>query len=294
VAREALGVARDAIHLFSKKGARFLGAAVAFYALLSAAPLLVVVLRLVGAVFGHERAEDALWQGLGAWIAPEGLAETRALTERLDASTSSGSIVGAALVLYASTRLFRAVRRALNELWGVDLEAVDAARPRALRYGVRYGGAFALTAFLGLMVGSIVVVKAAVTLFATVGHGAPPAVLWAADAASSLVLTFALFLALFRFVPETSVTRKEAVLSAGISAAMFAVGSGLVTAYIRHKQVADLYQGASAVVVAVVWVYYSAQVFFLGACVGATLRERSRRTDPRSVTGPPPAAGAAS
>jgi uncharacterized BrkB/YihY/UPF0761 family membrane protein len=63
-------VLRRALRLFSGKGARFLGAAIAYYALLSAAPLFVLVLRVVGAVFGRARAESALWGGLGQWLAP--------------------------------------------------------------------------------------------------------------------------------------------------------------------------------------------------------------------------------
>ena len=65
------------------------------------------------------------------------------------------------------------------------------------------------------------------------------------------------------------------------STVLFAAGSEIVTLYVRHEQLSDLYAGASAVVVAVVWVYYSAQVFFLGACVGAALRERRAREDVR-------------
>src|SRR4051812_37311514 len=97
---------REALRMFSGKGARFLGAAVAFYALLSAAPLFVVILYVVGAVFGRPRAESALWGGLATWVAPEGLEAVRGMTERLAQSQSSGSVVGVVLVIYGSTRLF--------------------------------------------------------------------------------------------------------------------------------------------------------------------------------------------
>jgi membrane protein len=90
-----------------------------------------------------------------------------------------------------------------------------------------------------------------------------------------VALAFALFSALFRFLPEAPVTLREATTSAAVSTLLFAVGSGLVTLYVHHKHVSDVYQGASAVVLAVVWVYYSTQVFFFGACVGAAMRRRS-------------------
>jgi membrane protein len=272
--QKQLLVARRAFRLFSGRGARFLGAAVAFYALLSAAPLFVVVLHIVGAAFGRARAEDALWGGLSTWVAPEGLETVRALTERLDHLEARGGIAGVALTVYGSTRLFRALRRALNQLWGIDIEAIEARRSSVKKYGIRYGGALLLALFVAALVALLVLVKSSFAVVAAFGARGTPQVLWGLDIGVSIVATFVLFTALFRFLPETDITWREATTSAIVSTALFALGSELVTLYVRHKHVADLYAGASAVVLAVVWVYYSAQVFFLGACVGAALRER--------------------
>jgi membrane protein len=261
-----------AFRIFSGKGARFLGAAVAFYALLSAAPLFVLVLHVVGAVFGRARAENALWNGLGQWLAPEGLRAATQVTDRLDDLSSSGSVFGLVLVVYGSTRLFRALRRALNHLWGIDLEAVERARPKAVKYGVRYGGALALALFVAALVALLVVEKGAFAMLSALGARLPDMLVWTVDLVTSVGLAFVLFTVLFRFLPETNVTLREAATSAVVSTLLFALGSSLVTMYVRHKHMSDLYAGASAVVLAVVWVYYSAQVFFFGACIGAALR----------------------
>ena len=273
-----LALLREAFRIFSGKGARFLGAAVAFYALMSAAPLFVVILYVVGSIFGRPRAESALWEGLGTWVAPEGLEAVRGMTERLDRAGHSGSMLGIVLIVYGSTRLFRALRRALNQLWGIDLETVERARPRVERYGRRYGGALLLTLFVAVLVALLLVVKAGFAFVATWSTRAPPGLLWVLDGVTSIALAFVLFCALFRFLPEADVSWRDAAKSAVVSTVLFAIGSGLVTLYVGHKQMSDLYAGASAIVLAVVWVYYSAQVFFLGACVGAALRQRSSRT----------------
>ncbi len=266
---------RDAFRIFSGKGARFLGAAVAFYALMSVAPLFVVILYVVGAVFGRPRAESALWGGLATWIAPEGLEAIRGMTERLERSEHAGSAVGVVLVIYGSTRLFRALRRALNQLWGIDLEAVERARPKVVRYGLRYGGALLLTLLVAFLVALLLIAKGAFAVLATYSVRAAPVALWALDGVTSIALAFVLFATLFRFLPEAPVTWRDAMTSALVSTALFAIGSGLVTVYVRHKHMDDLYEGASAVVLVVVWVYYSAQVFFLGASFGAALRNRA-------------------
>lgn len=277
---DARTVLRDAFRLFSRRGARFLAAGVAFYALLSAAPLFVVVLHVLGFVAGRGRAEDALWSGLALWVAPEELGTVRALTERLDRLEGEAGLLGVLVLVYGSTRLFRALHRALNQLWGVDLEAVDAGTSRLRKYGSRYGTALALAGLVVLLVGSLVVVKTAFAFVGSFGAGPPPALLWALDLGVSVALAFALFFALFRALPETDVSAREAATSALVSTGLFAVGSMAVTAYVRHKHTADVYAGAGAVVLAVVWVYYSAQVFFFGACVGAALtRKGSERKE---------------
>lgn len=267
--KDTFGVLRRAFKTFSGKGARFLGAAVAFYALLSAAPLFLLVLHVVGAMFGRDRAESALWGGLEKWIGADGLATLQQLTSSLERVEASRSVLGVLVVIYGSTRLFRALRRALNQLWGIDLEAVENQRSKAVKYGLRYGGAFALALFSALLVALLVLEKSA---FAFVD--VPGEIVWLVDLGTSVALTFVLFTVLFRFLPETDVSWREAATSALVSTILFAAGSSGVTALVRHKHMTDLYAGASAVVLAVVWVYYSAQVFFFGACIGSALREK--------------------
>lgn len=263
---------REAARLFSARGARFLGAAVAFYALLSAAPLLLVLVHLAGAVFGRARAEDALFAGLATWIGEPGVATVRAMTDRADHAFASSGLVGVALTLYGSTRLFRALRRALNQLWGVDLEAVEAKRSRTEKYAVRYGVAILLTALSAALLAALVLLKSATAMLTTLAPARPPpGLLWAVDVFVSVGIAFALFFAVFRALPEVKVTSGEAARSAAVSTALFALGSELVTIYLQHKDVGDLYAGASALVVVVLWVYYSAQVFFFGAAIGAVL-----------------------
>lgn len=271
---QAASVLREAASLFSRRGARFLAAGVAFYALLSAAPLLVVVLNALGWLVGRARAEDALWAGLGTWVAPEQLDTVRQLTERLDRLEGEGGVLGVVVLVYGSTRLFRALHRALNVLWGVDTEAQDAKRSRLARYGLTYGTALALALLVVLLVGALVVVKTVTAFVGSFAARPPPGLLFALDLGISVALAFALFFALFRVLPGAAVSAREAAISAAVSTSLFAVGSMAVTALVRHKHAADLYAGAGAVVLAVVWVYYSAQVFFLGACVGAVLTGR--------------------
>lgn len=275
----ARAVLADAARRFSGKGARFLSAAIAFYALLSAAPLLVVVIHVVGALFGRERAEGALFGGLSTWIAPEGMAAIEHLAHDLDRRQGAEGFWGVALVIYGSTRLFRGLRRALNQLWGVDLEAVERARPRFERYGRRYGLALVLMALCVVLVAVLAVVKMAWAGVGELGGEMFTHVFWLADLVASVVFAFVLFFSLFKLLPETRVAWAEAAWGAGVSTVLFALGSELVTVYLGRKHLSDLYGSAATIVVAIFWVYYSAQTLFLGACVGISIHARRNATE---------------
>ena len=268
----AAAVVREAMRIWSARGARFLAAAVAFYTLLAAAPLCLMIMSVLGALVGTERAEGALWDGLGFWIAPEGLSTARTLTERFAEVQGAESSFAIVVILYGSTRLFRALRRALNQLWGVDLEEVESTRTKAHKYGVRYGGALALVTLLITLVALLAAIKTLIALVPVTS------VVWALDGIASIGLAFVLFVVLFCFVPETEVTNRDALVSALVTTLLFALGSGLVTLYVHRQHTSELYEGVGAVVVAMLWVYYTAQVFFFGACIGAVLHRRARAT----------------
>jgi membrane protein len=265
----ALGpILREAFRIWRARGARFLSAAVAFYTLLAAAPLCLVIVDVLGALVGTERAQGALWDGLGFWVAPEGVETARSLTAHFqDAEAHEGALAIVVLV-YGSTRLFRALRRALNQLWGVDLEAVEGDRTAAHKYGVKYGGALALVALLITVVAVLAAIKTLIALVPVRD------VVWVLDGVASVVLAFVLFAALFRFVPETQVTWRDALASALVTTLLFALGSGLVSAWVHRPHTSAVYEGAGAVVVAMLWVYYSTQVFFFGACIGCVMHRR--------------------
>jgi len=179
------------------------------------------------------------------------------------------------------------MHRALNELRGVDLEEVEEKRSHAVRYGLRYGRALLLTTFLGLIVSALVVEKAVIAFLSQWGAGRGPIV--ALDLALTVTLAFALFFVLFRVLPEDRISSCEAAVSALSSTVLFAAGSSLVTHYLRHKNLGDVYAGAGALVVAVLWVYYSAQVFFFGGCIGAAMATRRGQRGPGTPDGHRPA-----
>jgi membrane protein len=227
-------VATRTAKIFSARGGRFLGAAVAFYALLSLAPLLLVVLHVAALAVGHERAERGLFEGLSTWVLPEGLAVLRDLLARLEALQSAESAFGIATLLYASTRLFRALKRALNTIWAIP-DSVAESQPSGVRYAIRYGLALALALLLAALVLALILLKSAGALIANYSSLDPPWLMGALDLGLSLGVTFCLFYCVFRTLPDRRAHPRAELLGASAATLLFAIGSFAITALVRHK-----------------------------------------------------------
>jgi membrane protein len=285
------------IRAYSQRSGRLLSGAIAFYALLSGAPLFVIALHIAG-LFGREAdARRALLDDLTRWVGEGGAHTIAELLARNEPAHEGrlGSWLGAAVTLYASTRLFSALKRALEHIWDVapmPLEPAAGLRARAVRELRKRFGAFAMILFVGLILLVLVFVKtsiAAVERLLGEAHELP--ILWrGAESLVSCGISAALFTLVFKVLPDARISWKDAWIGALVTAALFSAGAVVIGLYLGHKSTASLYGAASSVVMLMLWVYYSVQVFFLGATFTAV----RARTHGDGVTGAqtlPPTAG---
>jgi membrane protein len=283
---------RATLRAYSQRSGRLLSGAIAFYALLSAAPLFVIALHIAG-LFGREAdARRALLDDATRWVGAAGahtISDLLARTER----THEGRVaswLGAAITLYASTRLFSALKRALDHLWDAapaPLAPAAHLRARAAREVKKRFGAFVMILFVGLILLVLVFVKASIaaaTRLLGEAHELP--ILWrGAESLISFAISAALFALVFKVLPDARIAWKDAWIGALVTAALFSAGAVIIGLYLGHKSTASLYGAASSVVMLMLWVYYSVQVFFLGATFTA-VRARAHgdglnRAEPR-------------
>jgi len=260
-------LARDAFGIFSERGARLLSASIAFYALLSIVPILVIALNVASLVVDPGRLDSTVHAELTGWVGASGanavlrlVAETQQRTE-----SSLTNLLGIGVLVYASTRLFSQMMRALDLLWGADpgtkpeglLErARDQVKKRML--------SFAMVLFVGLLLVATVLVHvglAAARHAVGLETSLPFRVV---EGVASFAITVALFSLVFGVLPRVRVTTGDALVGGAVTALLFTLGSLVVTAYVTHKDM-SVYGAASALVMLMLWAHYNAQVFFLGA-----------------------------
>jgi membrane protein len=251
---------------FMRRGGRLLGGALAFYAMLSTAPLLVMALYVAGFVTSERLAREALLENLTHYVGPSGAATLGGLIARVERPGFGwhGVLAGAVLV-YASTRLFSELEGALDHVWGLPEPPSMSFLQSVRRELVTRAFNFALVLATGVTLIALVVLKlgydaAAMKLHLSITVG------WRlTEGVGSVGVCTLLFAGIFRLLPSASFPFRQALLGGAVTAAMFSAGAYGISAYLAYSPVTATYGDAASIVVLLLWVHYSAQIFLLGA-----------------------------
>lgn len=268
---------RQTIRSFASHGGRVLGAATAFYALLSVAPLLLITLVVTGVVTDRAAARDQLIADMGLWIGSAGAQTMREVLDRLAENDNGGitGVVSGLVLIWASTRLFSQLRYSLNHLWGVrEVGDAQAFSTRAMRQARRRLSALLMVLVVVLVVTATVLAKAALSVAAH--HlGASLETRWhLIEFAGSFAVLTLLFVAVFKVLPAVQIAWRDACIGALVTALLFSLGATLIGWYLGFKSTSSTYGAAGSLVALLLWVYYSAQTFFLGAAFTRVHAER--------------------
>lgn len=240
-----------------------MGAALAFYSLLSMAPLLVLVISVAGLVIGRDEAQALLMTQLSGLLGDTGAAGVRSV---LDAASSdkeglfqtSASFI---LLLVGATTVFGELQDNLNRIWKSEGAAKSGVmgeiRKRLLSFG--------LILVIGLLLLTSLVVSAAISYVGALLMDGGEIAARALEMAGSLVVMTALFALTFKILPNRHIPWRDVLLGSLVTAVLFSIGKYLIGLYIGKSAVASNFGSAGTLVVVIFWVYYSSQIFFFGA-----------------------------
>ncbi|WP_158747500.1 YihY/virulence factor BrkB family protein [Acidisphaera sp. L21] len=266
------------------------GASIAYYTVFSLAPVLVIIVAIAGMAFGEDAAQGALArqiQGLmghDAAVAIQGMVRSAWLS----GSSTQATIIGAVTLLVTASGVFGEMQSALNAIWRAEPKGTTVGRlvrARATSLG--------LVAALGfLMMVSLVVSTAIAAVQTYVGGFLPEAALLirVLNFAISFALTTVLFAAIYKILPDRRLHWKDVGIGAVVTALLFDIGKTLIGIYLGTTAVANSFGAAGALAIVLLWVYYSSQIFLLGAEFTRAYAEmhgsRSEAAVPLSATPP--------
>ncbi|MFN0106100.1 MAG: YihY/virulence factor BrkB family protein [Bryobacteraceae bacterium] len=243
-----------------------LGAALAFYTVLSLAPLLVVMIAIAGWALGREATMGQL-MGQVQWMV--GRDGAKAIEEMVKSASDRqagiiASLLGTATLLIGATSVVAELRNAMNRIWKVPVDPDESwltvITKRSSMIGFVLASGFLLLVSLLLSAWLSMAGK-----FLEAMLPAPEIVFQTANLVASLAVMSGLFAIMFRYLPEASVQWQDVRLGAVLTAVLFTIGKSLIGLYLGRASFGSTYGAAGSLVIVLVWVYYSAQIFFFGA-----------------------------
>jgi len=242
------------------------GAALAFYTLFSMTPILVLAIALAGYVFGAEAAQGEIVAQVQGLAGPNGAQAIQALlaAARDPASGLLATLVASVLLLLGATSVFAELKGSLDELWGIDKPRQSAfgtlLRTRLLSFGMVLVLAFLLLVSL--------VVSAALAMLERYAHGVLGSSAVVLSTLSSLIsfgVIACLFAVIYKTLPDAPLSWRDVWIGAAFTAGLFSLGKYVIGLYLGNSGVASSFGAAGSLIALLLWVYYSAQIFFLGA-----------------------------
>ena len=241
------------------------GAAIAFYTVTSIAPVLLIVVAIAGLAFGRDAAQNAITEQLSGLMGRQ-TAEVLQAAVASAASKSSGivaTIIGIITLMVTASGVFGEMQTALNVIWKAKPEGTTVSRlirGRAASLG--------LVAALGFLLMVSLVVSTLLTAFGNYLNSILPfgqVILTGLNVIVSLTLISFLFAAIYKVLPDRDLEWGDVVVGAIVTGVLFTIGKSLISWYIGSSAVASSFGAAGALIVLLLWVYYSAQIFLLGA-----------------------------
>lgn len=246
--------------------AQSMGAALAYYTMLSIAPFLLIVIALAGMIFGVEAARGEIAVQLQGLMGREGAEAVQGLLESASKPVEgfASAVFGVVLLLVAATSVFAELQDSLDRIWRAPkrgrMGIWSLLRARLLSFGTIAGISF-------LLMVSLVVSAALAALEKMWG---PHFSDWhrlvaAVNVVFSYALTTTVFAMIYKVMPRAKVAWTDVLIGASVTGLLFTVGKSLIGLYIGRSGLTSAFGAAGSLVMAMVWVYYSAQIFLLGA-----------------------------
>lgn len=262
----AWNLLKDTVTAWVDDYAPSMGAALAYYTVFSVAPLLLIVIAVAGLVFGQEASEGEVLAQLQLLMGEKAAAAIQELLRSVyqPARGTLATVVGAVVLLVGATTVFAELQNSLDRIWRAPARNSSGmwnlVRARLLSFGMILA--------IGFMMIVSLVASAALAALASWYQpyfGSYERVAAAVDTVLSFAFLTVSFALIYKIIPRVTIGWGDVWLGALVTAVLFSIGKLLIGLYIGKTAIASTFGAAASVAVLLIWVYYAAQIFLLGA-----------------------------
>ena len=256
-------VLRRAVQGYIDHGALSRGAAIAFYTVTSLAPLLLLVIAIAGLAIGRDVARAGVIDELSGLLGPEGAELIKSIVAKSSdpASGATATVIGTVMVLVTASGIFGEMQAALNATW--DVKPASEPWPSLIRARAASLGLVAALGFLTIVSLAASAALSALGQELSMRTPAGNVVLILLNTGLSLAVFAVLFAAIYKMLPDTPLSWRDVAIGALVTAALFTGGKSLIGWYLGQAAPGSTYGAAGALIVLLLWTYYSAQIFLV-------------------------------
>ena len=264
---EIVSMVKEAALGWNDDGAASMGAAIAYYTLFSIAPLLIIVMAIAGFFFGAEAVQGQVYGQAQSLLGHDGAIALQGLVKGASQPSSGvlATVIGLVLMLVGASGVFAELQGAMDKIWQTPVEPTQSGfwfiiRRRILTFGVLLAVAFLLIVSLAFSA----LISSLQNLWST-PEGAWAFAFEIVNFIISFFLISALFALIFKLLPRAAIAWGDVIIGALVTAFLFNIGKFVIGLYIGKSAVTSSFGAAGSLIAMVIWVYYSAQIFLLGA-----------------------------
>ncbi len=268
--QKARSLVKEAFSEWKEDNASRLAASLAYYTTFSITPLLVLIIAVAGLLGGHHPVRDQVMAQIDGLVGNEG----RLFVEDMLANASQphkgilASTVGTLVLLFGALGVFTELQNSLNTIWEVKPKPVKDMKQSIWRFLRQRILSFSMVLTIGFVLVASLAVNAALSAFGNYVLNTSESPVWLAQMMNlliSFVVITLLFAMMFKFLPDAEITWRDVWLGAAVTSLLFSLGKFAIGFYLGHSSVGSTFGAAGSLVIILIWVYYSAQIFFFGA-----------------------------
>jgi membrane protein len=260
------GLLSETYQAWRRDNATTLGAALAFYTTFSMAPLLIIVIAIFGVILGKATVQVEILRRAQELVGTQGAGAVKMMIQAAyrPGTGFAATIIGVVVILIGSTSALVMLKHALNLMWGAHPD------PHAPIWNIIKERllSFVMILVIGLLLALSLLLSLVLSFLTGFFQNllpVPPFFIEVCDFALSLLLITLLFAVVYKVLPDVDIAWADVWVGAAITAILFTLGKFLFGMYLARSSIRSAYGAASSLAVILMWVYYSAQVFLIGA-----------------------------
>ena len=242
-------------------------ASLAYYTVLSIAPLLVIILTVTGFLFGKDAINGQLYSEINKLVGSDAALQIQTSIQNISLMKDNvfATTIGIVVLTIGATGIFGEIQDSLNRIWGLKIKAkkvwwkvfID----RLVSFSLILSLGFVLIVSLVLNAIAAVISQEIIALFPGMGSN----ILFVLDSGVTLLITTILFGSIFKVLPDAKIKWRDVTVGAFITACLFLLGKYGIGFYLGKSRLGSIYGAAGSIMILMIWVYYSSAILYLGA-----------------------------